>query len=55
MGNKDMARHVFREVSKLWNISAPPDHNISTEFFDNELTLPLNLLRPGRAPGSDRI
>ena len=36
-------------------IPTPPDHNISEEFSDNELTSALNLLKPGKAPGSDRI
>ena len=49
-GNKDMARHVSREVSELWKIPTPPDHNISEEFSDNELTSALNLLKPGKAP-----
>ena len=54
-GNKDMARHVSREVFELWKIPTPPDHNISQEFSGNELILALNLLKPGKAPGLDRI
>ena len=51
-GSKDMARHVFREVSELWKIPTPPDHNISEEFSDNELTSALNLLNPLRTFGT---
>ena len=54
-GNKDMACRVSREVSELWQISTSPDHKISEEFFDNELTSALNLLKPGKAPGPDHI
>ena len=54
-GNKDMARHVSREVSELWKIPTPPDHNISEEFSDNDLISALNLLKPGKAPDPDRI
>ena len=50
-----MACHVSREVSELWKIPTPPDHNISEEFSDNELTSALNLLKPGKAPSPDHI
>ena len=45
-GNKDMASHVSEEMSELWKIPTPPDHNISEEFSDNELTSAVNLLKP---------
>ena len=54
-GNKDMACHVSKEVSELWKILIPPDHNISEDFSDNELTSALDLLKPGKAPGPDHI
>ena len=47
-GNKDMDRHVSREVSELWKIPTPPDHNIFEEFSDNELTSALNFLKAER-------
>ena len=50
-----MACHVSREVSELWKILTPSDHNISEEFSDNELTSALNLLKPEKAPGPDHI
>ena len=43
--NKDMARHVYREVSELWKIPTPPDYNISKDFADNELPSALDLLK----------
>ena len=46
---------MSRKVSELWKIPTPPDHNISEEFSDNELTSALNLLKPGKAPGPDHI
>ena len=49
-GNKDIARHVSTEVSELWKIPIPPDHNISMEFSENELISALNLLKPEKAP-----
>ena len=53
--NKDLARHVSREEFQLWKILTPPDHNISKEFSDNDLTSALNFLKPGKAPSPDRI
>ena len=53
-GNKDTARQVPREVPELWKIPTPPDH-MSEEFSDNEVASTLNLLKPGNAPGPDRI
>ena len=50
-----MARHVSREASELWKIPTPPDHKISEKLSDDELTTALNLFKPGKAPGPDRI
>ena len=50
-----MTHHMSREVSELWKIPTPPDNNISEEFSDNEPTSALNLLKPGKALGPDRI
>ena len=54
-GNKDIARYESREVSELWKIPTPSDHSISDDFSDNELTSALNLLKPGKTPGPDRV
>ena len=48
-----MARHVAREVSILWDVPTPLNHNISNEFLHNKLTSVLNLLKPPKAPVPD--
>ena len=53
--DRDMSRHVPREASSLLKIPAPPNHNISEEFLHAEFTSALNLLKPGKAPGINRI
>ena len=55
VGNKDLAGYVSIEVSELLKIPTPPNHDISEEFSDNELISALNLPKPGKAPGPDRI
>ena len=53
--DRESSRLVSKEVSGLWRIPTPDDMCISGDFSSEEFTRALQLLKPGKAPGPDRI
>ena len=53
--NRESARLVTQEVSKLWRISTLSDKCISGDFFPEEFSSAIQLLKSGKVPGSNSI